>query len=78
VVPDIECRRCPLLHQCDYSYLFSGPRPPDAELMCKYGTIPVPPELRGCELSAAQMQAHGARIEQYSVRRLPLVPEPNP
>jgi hypothetical protein len=42
VVPDIECRRCPLLHQCDYSYLFSGPRPADAELMRKYDTIPVP------------------------------------
>jgi CRISPR-associated protein Csx16 len=41
-------------------------------------TLVLPPELRGCELSAAQMRAHGARIEQYSVRRLPLVPEPNP
>jgi hypothetical protein len=42
IVPDIECRHCLLLHQCDYSYLFSGPRPPHAELMRKYDTIPVP------------------------------------
>lgn len=42
LIPDTECRRCPLLHQCGYSYLFSGPRPPDAEMMRRYDTIPVP------------------------------------
>ncbi|MFZ1575152.1 MAG: CRISPR system precrRNA processing endoribonuclease RAMP protein Cas6 [Chromatiaceae bacterium] len=42
VVPGIECRACLLLHQCAYSRLFSGPRPPDAELMRRYDTIPVP------------------------------------
>ena len=42
VVPDTECRNCLLLHHCHYSYLFSGPRPPDTELMRRYDTIPVP------------------------------------
>lgn len=46
VVPDGACQGCLLLHQCQYSYLFSGPRPPDAELMRRYDTIPVPHALR--------------------------------
>ncbi|MBK1645230.1 hypothetical protein CKO25_11370 [Thiocapsa imhoffii] len=36
------CRGCALLHHCAYSLLFSGPRPPDALLMRRYDTIPVP------------------------------------
>ncbi|MBK8640361.1 MAG: CRISPR system precrRNA processing endoribonuclease RAMP protein Cas6 [Chromatiaceae bacterium] len=42
VLPGIECRACLLLHHCAYSHLFSGPCPPDAELMRRYDTIPVP------------------------------------
>lgn len=36
------CGGCLLLHRCQYSYLFSGPRPPDSDLMRRYDTIPVP------------------------------------
>ncbi len=36
------CQGCPLLHQCQYSFLFSGPRPPASELMRRYDSIPVP------------------------------------
>jgi hypothetical protein len=42
VMDGIECRGCPLLFQCPYPELFTGPRPPDAELMRRYDTIPVP------------------------------------
>ncbi|AGA89175.1 Uncharacterized conserved protein (DUF2276) [Thioflavicoccus mobilis 8321] len=42
VHPGTDCATCPLLHQCRYSLLFSGPRPPDAALMRRYATIPVP------------------------------------
>jgi len=42
VVAAPTCQGCPLLHQCQYSYLFSGPRPPESELMRRYDTIPVP------------------------------------
>jgi hypothetical protein len=41
-LPGTECGACLLLHQCAYSRLFSGPRPPEAELMRRYDTIPVP------------------------------------
>jgi len=34
-------------------------------------TLELLPELRGRELSAAEMRACGARIEHYSVRRVP-------
>jgi hypothetical protein len=37
-----ECPGCPLLHQCQYSYLFTAPRPPDAEMMRRYHHVPVP------------------------------------
>lgn len=40
--PGTDCRGCMLLHHCAYSLLFSGPRPPTAELMRRYETIPVP------------------------------------
>jgi hypothetical protein len=42
VVPGTDCGACLLLHQCGYSHLYSGPRPPDAELMRRYDNIPVP------------------------------------
>jgi CRISPR-associated endoribonuclease Cas6 len=37
-----ECLGCPLLHRCQYSYLFTAPRPPGAEMMRRYHHIPVP------------------------------------
>lgn len=37
-----HCEGCLLLYQCPYSLLFSGPRPPGAELMRRYQRIPVP------------------------------------
>ena len=42
VVGAATCQGCLLLHQCQYSYLFSGPRPPESELMRRYDRIPVP------------------------------------
>ena len=37
-----QCEPCMFLYQCDYPYLFRGPRPPDSDLMRKYPTIPIP------------------------------------
>lgn len=42
VLPGQDCATCALLHQCGYPFLFTGPRPPDAELMRRYDRIPVP------------------------------------
>ncbi len=46
IAPDSECEKCMLLHNCDYAYLFYGPRPPDSILMRNYRTIPVPHIIR--------------------------------
>lgn len=46
ILPGTECPACLLLHQCPYSHLFSGPRPPQAELMRRYNTIPIPHAFR--------------------------------
>jgi len=32
--------------------------------------LPLPPELRGQDLSAAQLEAQGARLEEFQVRRI--------
>ncbi|WP_295392258.1 CRISPR system precrRNA processing endoribonuclease RAMP protein Cas6 [uncultured Thiodictyon sp.] len=46
VVPATDCTGCLLLHQCQYSYLFSGPRPPASDLMRRYDRVPVPHAFR--------------------------------
>jgi len=40
------CEDCPFLHSCDYSLLFTAPRPLKTELMRHYQTIPVPHIIR--------------------------------
>lgn len=42
IQPKAECKDCMLVHQCDYAFLFYGIRPPDADMMRRYNTIPVP------------------------------------
>ncbi|MEZ5448807.1 MAG: hypothetical protein R3E89_07335 [Thiolinea sp.] len=37
-----ECSACLFLHQCDYTHLFQGIRPPDSDIMRKYTTVPTP------------------------------------
>lgn len=46
VTPQNKCERCMLLHDCAYTLLFHGPRPPQSEKMRRYNTIPVPHVLR--------------------------------
>lgn len=43
---DSICESCIALHHCDYSLLFSAPRPPETVLMRHYQTIPVPHIMR--------------------------------
>ncbi len=42
IAPGSDCASCLALHHCDYSLLFSGPRPPGSDRMRKYDRIPVP------------------------------------
>jgi hypothetical protein len=78
IVPGTDCDRCLLLHQCDYSLLFSGPRPPEAELMRRYDRIPVPHVLHIPVDAPVQVAAGGElSVEMVLVgranERLPLV-----
>jgi hypothetical protein len=78
VIPQGACPGCLLLHQCQYSYLFSGPRPPDADLMRRYDNIPAPHILHVDRDSPEPIQA-GDEITVSMVlvgaanERLPLV-----
>ncbi len=40
-------------------------------------SLVLPPTLRGLELTAEQMRACGARIEEYRIRRMSDAPQPN-
>ena len=78
VVRAETCQGCLLLHQCQYSYLFSGPRPLESELMRRYDRIPVPHVFRVDREYPQPIQA-GAEITVSLVLvgeandRLPLV-----
>lgn len=78
VVPGTDCAHCLLLHQCDYSLLFSGPRPPNAELMRRYDRIPVPhalhiPEDFPVQAAAGDELDLGLTLVGRANERLPLV-----
>jgi hypothetical protein len=78
VFPGTECRHCLLLHDCQYSYLFSGPRPPDSELMRRYDTIPVPHIFRldatwPETIHSGQLPSVGMVLVGAANERLPLV-----
>jgi hypothetical protein len=78
VVGAPTCQGCLLLHQCQYSYLFSGPRPPESALMRRYDNIPVPHIFRIDQAYPEPIQA-GAPVAVSMVLvgaandRLPLV-----
>lgn len=58
-----QCDPCMFLYQCDYPYLFRGPRPPDSDLMRKYPTIPIPHIFRIEDTSEHTLQAN----EHFSI-----------
>ena len=73
-----RCDHCLLLHNCEYSYLFSGPRPPEATLMRRYETIPVPHCFRidnpkNKATSAEQVLSVGMTLVGKANQRLPVV-----
>nr|CAA6825497.1 MAG: Unknown protein [uncultured Thiotrichaceae bacterium] len=42
IVKNTACEQCLFLHQCDYTRLFQGTKPPDTAIMRKYNAIPSP------------------------------------
>ena len=75
-----QCDGCLLLHQCQYSYLFTAPRPPDADLMRLYPQVPVPHVLQVQPLREPQVRAGGELTLSVVLvgeanARLPLVVE---
>jgi hypothetical protein len=59
-----QCDPCMFLYQCDYPYLFRGPRPPDSDLMRKYSTIPVPHIFRVDDTTEHTLQSN----QHFSVK----------
>lgn len=62
VAKDSACEPCMFLHQCDYTHLFLGIRPPGSEIMRKYTTVPTPHILRPPLAGATHLPA-GERLE---------------
>ena len=62
VAKDTECATCMFLHQCDYTHLFQGIRPPGSDIMRKYTTVPSPHLFR-MTATATPMLAKGAMLE---------------
>jgi hypothetical protein len=75
---DLKCDTCILLHSCDYSYLYSTPRPLNTEIMRKYKTIPAPHIIRP-EQTKAQSFVAGQTVSLRFIlignanQKLPLV-----
>ena len=42
IAKNTACEQCLFLHQCDYTHLFQGTKPPDSAIMRKYNAIPSP------------------------------------
>lgn len=55
-IPNTRCQHCLLLHQCHYSFLFRGTRPPQAKRMRHYTHIPVPHTFQQTEQHLQHMQ----------------------
>ena len=75
-----QCDGCLLLHQCQYSYLFTAPRPPDTKVMRRYTQVPVPHVLQIEPLREPLVRAGGEIILSVVLvgeanSRLPLVVE---
>ncbi|QLQ32195.1 MAG: CRISPR system precrRNA processing endoribonuclease RAMP protein Cas6 [Candidatus Thiothrix singaporensis] len=62
VAKGTDCAACMFLHQCDYTHLFLGTRPPDSEIMRKYTTVPTPHVFRPLLEGATELQS-GQRLE---------------
>lgn len=61
--PEHKCAPCMFLYSCNYSYLFAGVRPPQAELMTKYRTIPVPHVFRSEHVNDEIQLRRGQMLE---------------
>ncbi len=54
---EAECKTCLMLHSCDYSRLFSAPKPDDSELMRHYQAVPVPHVFRCGDFQGLERRA---------------------
>ncbi|MCI5150162.1 MAG: hypothetical protein D3916_12375, partial [Candidatus Electrothrix sp. MAN1_4] len=78
IAPHTDCAECMLRHQCDFSFFIKGPRPPEARMMRKVGTVPLPHIFHSDQCGAASIApggffTHGLVLAGAACKRLPAV-----
>jgi hypothetical protein len=78
IAPKADCVECMLRHQCDFAFFIKGPRPPEAEMMRKVGTVPLPHIFHSDQTGEASISsrgqfAHGLVLAGAACKRLPAV-----
>ncbi|MCI5168147.1 MAG: hypothetical protein D3903_19175, partial [Candidatus Electrothrix sp. GM3_4] len=78
IAPKADCVECMLRHQCDFAFFIKGPRPPEAEMMRKVGTVPLPHIFHSDQTGEASISSrgqftHGLVLAGAACKRLPAV-----
>lgn len=78
IAPHADCAECMLRHQCDFAFFIKGPRPPEAEMMRKVGTVPLPHIFHSEQCGEAHISpggqfSHGLILAGAACKRLPAV-----
>jgi hypothetical protein len=78
IAPDADCPDCLLRHQCDFAFFIKGPRPPQAEMMRKVATVPLPHVFHSDQTGEATVAqgalfSHGLVLVGAACKRLPAV-----
>ena len=78
IAPNADCADCMLRHQCDFAFFIKGPRPPEAKMMRKVGTVPLPHIFHSDQCGEASISpggqfTHGLVLAGAACKRLPAV-----
>ncbi len=78
IAANADCAECMLRHQCDFAFFIKGPRPPEAEMMRKVGTVPLPHIFHSEQTGEASILpggqfSHGLILAGAACKRLPAV-----
>ena len=78
IAPNADCADCMLRHQCDFAFFIKGPRPPEAKMMRKVGTVPLPHIFHSDQCGEASILpggqfTHGLVLAGAACQRLPAV-----
>uniref|UniRef100_UPI0040565A2A CRISPR system precrRNA processing endoribonuclease RAMP protein Cas6 n=1 Tax=Candidatus Electrothrix sp. TaxID=2170559 RepID=UPI0040565A2A len=78
ITPDADCADCMLGHQCDFAFFIKGLRPPEARMMRKVGTVPLPHIFHSDQCGAASIApgglfTHGLVLAGAACKRLSAV-----